>query len=64
MRCKYCGYDVNPLNSDRQGVCTICAGICNGLEKRTITSATVARILKDIRPEEGWVATWGKSTAA
>jgi hypothetical protein len=43
-----------------QGACGVCAMIAQGLTKRTITSATVKRILDATRPEEAWKATWGK----
>jgi hypothetical protein len=61
MRCKYCGYDVDVTKMTMIGVCGVCAPIAQGLGFRTITSEAVARILKDTRPEEGWVATWGKA---
>ena len=61
MRCKYCGYDVDVTQQIIiQGACGVCAMIAQGLTKRTITSATVKRILDATRPEEAWKATWGK----
>lgn len=64
MRCKYCRYDINLLTMTRHGVCDVCAKICDGLDKPTITSATVSRILNDIRPLEEWKATWGRDKVA
>lgn len=60
MRCKYCDCGVNLITMTRHGVCAACALICQGLERRSLTSWSIKRILKDIRPEEQWEPTWGR----